>query len=213
VLGNWTKNGQPLVNDAQYEFNAVGRPTPYPILKNSLSLPLGDGKFHSDHIYESTVFTATKDEMNFFIYDTNYSDNKGSLAVEIAQVNAPSNAINIWKGEVSSDGGPSPAIQLTQGKTYQIVVTGQMSLGTWSKNGKQLANDACFEFAAAGTPIHIPCFQNTLNINVCDDKFHSNHVYQSQPFAAEKDSISFWIFDTDYSDNSGNLQVQLNQIK
>lgn len=214
ILGNWSRNGQPLVNDALYEFNAVGKPMPMPILKNSLGIVLGDGKFHSDHVYESATFTPEKDEISFWIFDTNYNDNKGALQVELFLASpSEDNAIVIWKGPVQSSGAPSPLIPLTIGKTYQITVSGQISLGTWSKNGKKMQNDACYEFSAVGIPMLLPTFNNSLDISVCDGKFHPNHIYQSTPFKAEKDSINFWIFDTDYNDNSGELQVQLNLVK
>ncbi len=213
TLGNWSKNGQPLVNDAGYEFNAVGKPTTFPILKNSLGIPLGDGKFHADHVYESSIFNATKDTINFWIFDTDYSDNKGALQVELSLINPnDAGATAIWKGSLNSGGAPSPSIPLTIGKNYQIIVSGQVSLGRWSKNGKEMINDACYEFNAVGAPVLLQSFNNSLGISVCDGKFHPNHIYQSLPFAAEKESISFWVFDTDYSDNNGAFQVQLNQI-
>lgn len=212
AIGKWSKNGQPLVNDANYEFNAVGHPLFYPVLRNNLDITLGDGKYHPDHVYQSAVFTAPKDEIHFWIFTTEYSDNTGAFAVEVSQVNPKSSAPTpIWKGTISAEGPPSPKVQLTKGQTYQIEVSGHMSLGTW-KNGKILMNDACYEFNAVGAPILLPSFRNTLDISVCDGKYHPNHLYQSAPFVAEKDEISFWIFDTDYKDNSGELSVQVNMV-
>lgn len=213
VLGKWSRNGQSLINDAGYEFNAVGTPVVYPVLKNNLDLPLGNGTYHPDHAYQSAVFNATKDELYFWVFSTDYSDNTGAFAVEVVHVEASSaKPTVIWKGPVRSDGPPTPKVRLTVGQTYQIDVTGSIILGRQEKSGKQMINDACYEYNSMGVPILLPTFKNTLNISVCDGKYHANHAYQSQPFVAEAEDISFWIFDTDYRDNSGELQVTVSQV-
>lgn len=213
TLGSWQQNGQPLMNDSNYEFNST---TSYPriSLKNSSNISLGDGTYHPSHIYQSTPFIADKDVIQFWIEDTDYSDNSGELQVQLTQIDQTSTApIRVWKGQLSSDGTTSPTIKLIFGQKYQIKVSGTMVFGIWSKNNKELHDDACYEFNANDIPVLLPAFKNSLEISVCDGKYHPNHEYQSEPFIANKNEIRFWVFDTDYRDNSGELFVEVFQIR
>lgn len=115
----------------------------------------------------------------------------------------------IWSGEVNSNGTPTTNVKLELGKKYQIKVSGMMNLGKWWKGGVPLMQDACYEFNALTKSALNPSLKNSLNISVCNGNFHQDHLYQSLPFIAAQSAIHFWIYDTDYSDNSGALQVQV----
>lgn len=118
----------------------------------------------------------------------------------------------IWSGDVSADGKPTNAIRLTLRQEYQIRVSGFANLGKWIQNKEKLANDACFEFNKEGSTAKIATFRNSSDISVCDGKYHDNHVYQSEPFKAEQNKIHFWLYDTNYEDNTGALKVQIVQL-
>jgi hypothetical protein len=83
--------------------------------------------------------------------------------------------------------------------------------GTW-RNGKRLINDACFEFNAKGYADPLPVFQNNLKIPVCDGTYRPSHVYRSKPFKSNGLPLFFWIYDTDYRDNSGSMFVKVVQL-
>lgn len=115
----------------------------------------------------------------------------------------------IWKGEVSSDGTPTQAIPLQLHKKYQIRVSGFVNLGKWIQSGEKLANDACYEFNKETMTTKIVSFKNSNNISVCGENYHFDHVYQSNPFIAKQNKIHFWIYDTNYEDNSGSFQIEV----
>ncbi len=115
----------------------------------------------------------------------------------------------VWKGTVKADGSPSAVVTLALGQRYEIRVSGTMNLGNWWQNKEQLLNDACYEFSSNTTPTSQPAFKNSNNINVGDGKYHPDHIYQSNPFTAAQSGVHFWIHDKDYSDNSGELQVEV----
>lgn len=119
----------------------------------------------------------------------------------------------IWSGKVSSDGTPSPPINLKLHQKYQIIVNGFVNLGKWVQNREQLANDACYEFNKEKNLSQIKSFQNSSEISVCDGKYHSDHIYQSEPFIAKENKIHFWVYDTDYDDNSGAFDVQVIELE
>jgi hypothetical protein len=118
----------------------------------------------------------------------------------------------IWKGKVSSEGTPSRLIELAPHHTYKIKVSGFVNLGKWIQNGEKLANDACFEFNKEANLRKIEALKNSINISVCDGTYHQDHVYESHPFIAKENRIFFWIYDTNYEDNSGEFEVQLIEI-
>lgn len=123
----------------------------------------------------------------------------------------------VWSGKVDSDGMPSKSIQLILGKTYRVKVSGTINLGKWRTNKQPLENDACYEFFAdpkfqEKDPKKIDTFRSSIPISVCDGKYHSDHIYTSEPFLVAQSGIHFWIHDTDYSDNTGALDVEVIQI-
>ena len=90
-LGKWREDGEPLANDACYEFDAgtpkmVITPSKVDSFKNSMGISVCDGKFHFDHHYQSASFEAKQNKVHFWIYDTDYSDNRGALHVEVIQL-------------------------------------------------------------------------------------------------------------------------------
>lgn len=118
----------------------------------------------------------------------------------------------IWNGKVSADGTPTPPIDLKLNQKYQIVVGGFVNLGKWVQNGEQLANDACYEFNKKKNLSKVDSFQNSGDISVCDGHYHPDHIYKSAPFKAKENKIHFWIYDTDYDDNTGAFDVQVIQL-
>lgn len=85
-LGKWVQNREKLANDANYEFNSEGETEKVVSLKNSLDIPLGDGKYHADHIYQSEPFTPKQNKIHFWVYDTDYEDNNGEFKVEVLRI-------------------------------------------------------------------------------------------------------------------------------
>ena len=118
----------------------------------------------------------------------------------------------VWSGEVQASGYPTSLINLTLGKKYQIKVSGSVNLGKWWQAGKPLADDACFEYNDETVPTSVSTFRNSMQISVSDGAYHEDHSYLSQPFIAEQNGIHFWIYDTDYSDNSGALNVKIIEL-
>lgn len=91
-LNKWRQAGQPLGEDANYSYVASStsedvNATKGETLKNSLSIPLGDGTYHPDHIYSSQPFVAKENRIHFWVYDIDYDDNAGSFDVEIYKIN------------------------------------------------------------------------------------------------------------------------------
>jgi hypothetical protein len=119
----------------------------------------------------------------------------------------------IWNGEVNSNGNPTEAIPLQLFKKYQIKASGYVNLGKWIQNHQKLANDACYEFSEEEKTEKLEALKNSNEISICDNKFHPDHVYQSEPFVAEQDRIHFWVYDTRYDDNSGLFKVQIIEIE
>lgn len=85
-LGNWKKQGESLIDDAFFEFNEKSEPTPLHSLKNSANIMFDRSEYHPDHVYKSEPFTATQSGIHFWIYDTYYEDNNGSLQVEVSEL-------------------------------------------------------------------------------------------------------------------------------
>lgn len=119
----------------------------------------------------------------------------------------------IWNGEVSSNGEPTKPITLVNHKKYQIKVTGFVNLGKWIQNNEELANDACYEFGKSDKKRKSEAFKNSSDISVCDNNYHPDHIYQSEPFIAKENRIHFWVYDTNYDDNSGAFQVQVVELE
>ena len=85
-LGKWWQAGKPLEEDAFFEYNSSVEPFKLETLKNSLNLPLSDNTFHADHVYISKPFTATQTGLHFWISDIDYTDNTGSLQVQVIEL-------------------------------------------------------------------------------------------------------------------------------
>jgi hypothetical protein len=116
----------------------------------------------------------------------------------------------IWSGRISATGQPSEPVQLLNGNSYYFLVKGTVNFGTL--NGKALNNDACYEFNSKGYPEAVAIFKNNLEFSCGDDKYHTDHVYCSGKFESKGQAINFWLFDTDYSGNSGSLEVDIYSI-
>lgn len=85
-LGKWWQAGKPLEEDACYEFNTPSTPHKNETFMNSMRISVCDGKYHEDHVYTSPTFTAKQNKIHFWINDEDYSDNNGSLRVEVLQL-------------------------------------------------------------------------------------------------------------------------------
>lgn len=119
----------------------------------------------------------------------------------------------VWSGSVHSDGMPTPPITLNLNENYLIKVSGFIKLGKFIQNREKLANDACYEFNAEGETERLISIKNSHDISVCDGKYHADHVYPSKPFVAKQNRIHFWVNDSDYDDNHGELKVEVVHIK
>ena len=118
----------------------------------------------------------------------------------------------VWSGNVSSQGNSTQSIPMKSGERYYLSVKGSTYFGKWSENGAGLHNDACYEFRAKGYVDPLPVFSTNLNISVCDGRYRPDHVYFSEPFLSSGEPVRFWIIDTDHSDNSGHLFVELYRV-
>ena len=85
-LGKWVQAGQPLSDDAGFEFNSSLGPKRLNTFRNSSDIPLDNTTFHPDHIYKSIPFTAMQNKIHFWIEDEDYSDNTGSLNIQLVQL-------------------------------------------------------------------------------------------------------------------------------
>lgn len=118
----------------------------------------------------------------------------------------------VWKGVVKSNGAPTEAIPLVLKESYQIKCSGFINLGKWIQAGKKLGSDACFEFSDEAAMDKIDCLKNSQEISVCKGSYNPSHVYESEPFVASQNRIHFWVYDTDYDDNSGEFQVEIIRV-
>lgn len=118
----------------------------------------------------------------------------------------------IWKGDVAADGTPSPVTKLVLEKKYQIKVSGAINLGKWWQKGHPLENDACYEFNEELPPRKLLSLKNSMNISLHDEAYHLDHIYLSRPFVAAQDGIHFWVYDNDYSNNSGAFHVEVIEL-
>ncbi len=86
-LGKWIQEGEKLANDACYLFNPEGKAMDRSeSLKNNQDISVWDGKYHADHIYQSQPFEATQNRLFFWINDSDYDDNSGSLHVTVTRL-------------------------------------------------------------------------------------------------------------------------------
>lgn len=127
-------------------------------------------------------------------------------------INAEAAEKIVWSGEVSSNGEPTETITLVNNNRYQIKVQGFVNLGKWIQNREELANDACYEFSPSGKAEKAKALANSADISVCEDKYRTDHNYQSEPFIAKQNRIHFWINDSNYDDNSGAMKVQIIEL-
>ncbi|PIE46452.1 MAG: hypothetical protein CSA42_08495, partial [Gammaproteobacteria bacterium] len=97
---------------------------------------------------------------------------------------------------------------LQRGETYSIEVSGSFYMGRWYRNGRSIINDACYEFNAHNQPASIPVLQNSLGVSYCSF-YNPDHYYQSSPFVSDGRPLWFRIYDTDYRDNRGGLNVSV----
>jgi hypothetical protein len=110
----------------------------------------------------------------------------------------------IWSGNIPGDGKRVGPISLTNGATYYVEVSGYIYFGRWRQNGRDLLNDACFEFNAHSRPTPMTILQNNLGIIYCS-KYNPAHVYRSAPFISNGQQLWFRVYDTDYRDNRGSI--------
>ncbi len=115
----------------------------------------------------------------------------------------------IWRGEVKADGSPTAPVTLVLKERYQIKCSQFVNLGKWMQAGEKLANDACYEFNKEKSQEKLESLKNSQNISICDGTYHPDHVYLSAPFVAKQNRIHFWVYDTDYDDNTDSFQVEL----
>lgn len=111
---------------------------------------------------------------------------------------------------VASNGKRTEGYAVRIDRYYYIVVSGSTYFSRRGGPGRRLMNDACYEFNSKPRPVPLPVFNNNHNINVCG-QYSSKHVYRSNPFMPNR-ALQFWIYDTEYSDNSGNLRVDVYEL-
>ncbi|MBN9377178.1 MAG: hypothetical protein BGO14_04645 [Chlamydiales bacterium 38-26] len=118
----------------------------------------------------------------------------------------------VWSGAVSSNGNPTQAVSLNLDKKYQIVAQGTINLGKWVEGGHRLEDDPCYEFNAPSGPEKLKSLRNSNDIPLNDKTFNPEHLYKSEPFVAKQSKIHFWVYDLDYSDNTGAFDVKIVEL-
>lgn len=118
----------------------------------------------------------------------------------------------VWSGSVSSNGNPTQAISLNLDKKYQIVAQGTINLGKWVEGGHRLEDDPSYEFNAPSGPEKLKSLRNSNDIPLNDKTFNPEHIYKSEPFVAKQNKIHFWVYDLDYSDNTGAFEVKIVEL-
>jgi|GEM_PF-1566769 len=81
-FGKWWQNGRDLLNDSCYEFNAHSQPTPMTILQNNLGI-IYCSQYNPAHVYRSAPFLSNGQQLWFWVYDTDYRDNRGSIVARV----------------------------------------------------------------------------------------------------------------------------------
>ncbi|MCK4766067.1 MAG: hypothetical protein KAW12_27965 [Candidatus Aminicenantes bacterium] len=81
-FGKWRQNGRDLLNDSCFEFNARSQPVPMTILQNNLGI-IYCSSYNPAHIYRSAPFLSKGQPLFFQVYDTDYRDNRGNIAVRV----------------------------------------------------------------------------------------------------------------------------------
>jgi hypothetical protein len=81
-FGKWWQNGRDLLNDSCYEFNARSQPIPMTILQNNLGI-IYCSRYNPAHVYRSAPFLSSSQQLWFWVYDTDYRDNRGSIAARV----------------------------------------------------------------------------------------------------------------------------------
>jgi hypothetical protein len=81
-FGKWWQNGRDLLNDSCYEFNARSQSVPITILQNNLGI-IYCSQYNPVHIYRSAPFLSNGQPLWFWVYDTDYRDNRGSIAARV----------------------------------------------------------------------------------------------------------------------------------
>lgn len=112
----------------------------------------------------------------------------------------------VWQGAIPSNGHEVGPVKLVQGETYSIRVGGNFYMGQWWRNQQPMVNDPCYEFVAHGQPAPISVLRNTLGLNWCS-RYDPRHEYESKPFNSDGSALKFKIFDSNYTDNRGDLQA------
>lgn len=85
-LGKWIQAGEPLTQDACYEENPKVKPSLLNTFRNSFDIKVCQSGYRPDHVYVSEPFVAADNGVHFWIHDTDYTDNNGSLHVEVIRV-------------------------------------------------------------------------------------------------------------------------------
>lgn len=85
-LGKWVEGGVPMDEDAGFEFGGPNGPEHQPVFKSSNEMALDTKKYNPDHTYKSIPFVAKNSKIHFWIDDKDYSDNNGSLKVQVVQL-------------------------------------------------------------------------------------------------------------------------------
>ncbi len=81
-MGRWWKNKRSIMNDPCYEFNAHYQPALIPVLKNNLGIGYCS-QYNPNHVYRSANFVSNGQPLYFWIADSDYRDNRGSLTAEV----------------------------------------------------------------------------------------------------------------------------------
>lgn len=100
-FGKWWQNGRDLLNDSCYEFNARSQPVPITILQNNLGI-IYCSQYNPAHIYRSAPFLSNGQQLWFWVFDTDYRDNRGSLAARVYLVQGGGSGSGSGSGQYRS---------------------------------------------------------------------------------------------------------------
>jgi hypothetical protein len=178
------------------------------------------GEFDNAHTYTYDIM-GTGQPLSFKFHDCNYSDNSGNLTVMISRASEP-NYQPLETILVPADGTPRTSSTVLQsGVTYKILVSGTVNVGG---QGSGTADAEFADFSNVPTSLVDDCMDATnaqvdIGLAINDSQldasklpnwgeFNSGHVYRID-YVGTGAPITLGFHDCNYSDNSGNLVVQI----
>ena len=177
------------------------------------------GAFSAGHTYTYDIIGQGQ-PLSFKFHDCNYSDNAGTFTVQLFRA-SEQNLQNLETILVPANGAPrTTTVVLQSGQTYTIRVSGTVNVGGAGTgtadaefaNFSDVPNSLSDDCDNAGTLVDVGLAINDTQIDANRlpnwGEFNVGHVYEVQ-YIGTGAPITFSFHDCNFSDNSGNLVVQI----